>query len=92
MVSQAEREVFRERILETNPKCRIVEANGLSGKGSAELAELIQKGPDVTENMKLRHNPPLAICTLCTGELRVSKEHHRGVLRHLDGFLEYTGE
>jgi len=92
MVSQAEREVFRERILEANPKCRIVEANGLSGKGSAELAELIQKGPDVTENMKLRHNPPLAICTLCTGELRVSKEHHRGVLRHLDGFLEYTGE
>ena len=40
----------------------------------------------------LRHNPPLAICTLCTGELRVSKEHHRGVLRHLDGFMEYTGE
>jgi Ni2+-binding GTPase involved in maturation of urease and hydrogenase len=92
MVSQAEREVFRERILEANPHCRIVEANGLSGKGAAELAELIREGPEVTENMTLRHNPPLAICTLCTGELRVSKEHHRGVLRHLDGFLEYVGE
>jgi len=40
----------------------------------------------------LRQNPPLAICTLCTGELRVSKEHPQGVLRHLDGFMEYSGE
>ena len=48
--------------------------------------------PDISGEMVLRHNPPLAICTLCTGELRISKEHHRGVLRHLDGFMEYTGE
>jgi Ni2+-binding GTPase involved in maturation of urease and hydrogenase len=92
LVSQAEREVFRERILEANPKCRIIEANGLTGKGSSELAELIRSWPDISGEMVLRHNPPLAICTLCTGELRVSKEHHRGVLRHLDGFMEYTGE
>jgi len=92
IVSQAEREVFRERILEVNPKCRIVEANGLSGKGAAELAEIIREGPEVTGEMVLRHNPPLAICTLCTGELRVAREHHRGVLRHLDGFMEYVGE
>lgn len=92
MVSQAEREVFRERILEANPACRIVEANGLTGKGAAELAELVRDGPEVGEDMRLRHNPPLAICTLCTGELRVSKRHHRGVLRHLDGFMEYSGE
>jgi Ni2+-binding GTPase involved in maturation of urease and hydrogenase len=92
LVSQAEREVFRERILEANPKCRIVEANGLSGKGSSELASLIASWPDAPDEMVLRHNPPLAVCTLCTGELRVSKEHHRGVLRHLDGFMEYTGE
>ncbi len=92
LVSQAEREVFRERILEANPKCRIIEANGLSGKGSAELADLIRTWPDISGEMVLRHNPPLAICTLCTGELRVSKERHRGVLRHLDGFMEYSGE
>ena len=92
LVSQAEREVFRERILEANPGCRIIEANGLTGKGSGELAELMAGWPDICGEMVLRHNPPLAICTLCTGELRVSKEHHRGVLRHLDGFMEYTGE
>ena len=33
LVSQAEREVFRERIIEANPGCRIIEANGLYGKG-----------------------------------------------------------
>jgi Ni2+-binding GTPase involved in maturation of urease and hydrogenase len=92
IVSQAEREVFRERILEVNPGCRIVEANGLTGKGAAELAELIRDGPEASDDMHLRHNPPLAICTLCAGELRVSKRHHRGVLRHLDGFMEYSGE
>jgi len=92
LVSQAEREVFRERILEANPGCRIIEANGLSGKGSAELAQLMASWPDISGEMVLRHNPPLAICTLCTGELRIAKEHHRGVLRHLDGFMEYTGE
>jgi Ni2+-binding GTPase involved in maturation of urease and hydrogenase len=92
LVSQAEREVFRERILEANPRCRIVEANGLSGKGSAEIADLVKRWPEISGEMVLRHNPPLAICTLCTGELRVSKEHHRGVLRHMDGFMEYTGE
>lgn len=92
LVSQAEREVFRERILEANPRCRIIEANGLSGKGSAELADLIRGWSDISEEMVLRHSPPLGVCTLCTGELRVAKEHHRGVLRHLDGFMEYTGE
>jgi Ni2+-binding GTPase involved in maturation of urease and hydrogenase len=92
LVSQAEREVFRERILEANPGCRIIEANGLTGKGSAEIAELILGWPEISGEMTLRHNPPLAICTLCTGELRVSKNYHRGMLRHLDGFMEYTGE
>ncbi len=92
LVSQAEREVFRERVLEVNPRCRIVEANGLTGKGSKELADLIKSSDDIKEDMQLRHNPPLAVCTLCTGELRVSKKHHRGVLRHMDGFTEYIGE
>lgn len=92
LVSQAEREVFRERVLDVNTECTIVEANGLTGKGSFELADLVMKGPDVSDNMVLRYNPPLAICTLCTGESRVSRKHHMGVLRQLDGFMEYRGE
>lgn len=92
IVSQAEREVFRERISEANPHCRIIEANGLSGQGAVELAEVICEMPDMEQELSLRHNAPLAICTLCTGETRVSKRHHTGVLRHIDGFMEYRGE
>ncbi len=92
IVSQAEREVFRERVHEVNQKCRIIEANGLSGQGAAELAEVIMELPDLPKELSLRHNAPLAICTLCTGETRLAKEHHIGVLRHIDGFTEYKGE
>ncbi len=92
MVSQAEREVFRERVLEVNPDCKALESNGLTGKGAMELAEIITSWKEVVPGMKLRHNPPFSICTLCAGELRVDKQFHRGVLRHLDGRMRYVGE
>jgi len=93
IVSQAEREVFRERIIEGNPGCRIIEANGLSGQGASELGNMMLHAPEIGySEMRLRHNAPLAICTLCTGETRVAKRYHSGVLRHIDGFMEYQGE
>jgi Ni2+-binding GTPase involved in maturation of urease and hydrogenase len=104
IVSQAEREVFRERIMEANPKCLIIEANGLTGQGASELGSAMLHAPEISDGddggnhesgiaaMRLRHNAPLAVCTLCTGEVRVAKRHHIGVLRHIDGFMEYKGE
>ncbi|MGB7968302.1 MAG: GTP-binding protein [Methanobacterium sp.] len=93
MISQAEREIFRERILEVNPHCKVIEANGLSGQGCIELAEEIVKSPEVSlEEEKLRHSAPLAVCTLCVGETKVNKKYHRGILRKIDGFQTYEGE
>ncbi len=93
MISQAEREIFRERVLEVNPNCKVIDANGLSGQGCMELAEEIFKSPEVSlEEEKLRHSAPLAVCTLCVGETRVNKKHHRGILRRIDGFQTYEGE
>jgi Ni2+-binding GTPase involved in maturation of urease and hydrogenase len=93
MISQAEREIFRERILEVNPNCKVIEANGLSGQGCIELAEEIVKSPEVSlDEEKLRHSAPLAVCTLCVGETKVNKKHHRGILRRIDGFQTYEGE
>ena len=93
LVSQAEREVFREKTHEVNKTCRIIDANGLSGMGAAELADLIEDFKiDVDIEMKLRHTPPLSVCTICTGETRTSKKFHIGVLKHLNGFSEYVGE
>ena len=93
VISQAEREIFRERVLEMNPDCRIIETNGLTGKGSAEIAGQIVQAEDLdfTEE-KLRHNAPFAICTLCVGETRVYKDFHRGMVRNLSGIQSYTGE
>jgi Ni2+-binding GTPase involved in maturation of urease and hydrogenase len=93
MISQAEREIFRERILEVNPQCKIIEANGLSGQGCVELAEEILLSDEVNlEDEKLRHSAPLAVCTLCVGETKVNKKYHRGILRRIDGFQSYQGE
>ncbi|MDW5562095.1 MAG: GTP-binding protein [Methanomassiliicoccus sp.] len=92
IVSQAEREVFRERVLEANPGCRAIDANGLTGKGSAELADILMSARPVDQEMTLRNNPPFSICTLCAGESRVGKQHHHGLLRRIDGFTEYRGE
>lgn len=92
MVSQAEREVFRERVLEANSMCTLIEANGITGKGSAEFAGMVTEAVDTSEDMRLRHTPPLSVCTLCAGEMRMGKEHHRGVLRHIDGSSFYSGE
>ncbi|MFZ4740538.1 MAG: GTP-binding protein [Bacteroidales bacterium] len=93
VISQAEREIFRESVLEMNPNAKIIEINGLSGKGCSELAEEIMLSKAVeSDDDVLRHNAPLAICTLCVGETRVNKAHHRGILRRIDGFQFYEGE
>jgi Ni2+-binding GTPase involved in maturation of urease and hydrogenase len=93
MISQAEREIFRERVLEVNPNCKVIEANGLSGQGCIELAEEMLKAKEVTlDEEKLRHSAPLAVCTLCVGETKVNKKYHRGILRRIDGFQKYEGE
>ena len=96
IISQAEREIFRERVLEMNPKCRIYDVNGLSGQGCEEIAKEILGTRSIRysdlEFEELRHSAPLCICTLCIGEKRVSKKYHRGVLRRIDGFTKYVGE
>ena len=93
IISQAEREIFRERVLEMNPDCKIIEVNGLTGKGTAELAWYFSDANECDyETEQLRHNAPFSICTLCVGEIKIHKKHHRGVLRHIDGLQEYKGE
>jgi Ni2+-binding GTPase involved in maturation of urease and hydrogenase len=93
VVSQAEREIFRERIIDINPAAKIFDVNGLSGMGSYEIADQINHAQEFElKNETLRHNAPLAICTLCVGEKRVDEKYHRGILRRIDGFENYIGE
>jgi Ni2+-binding GTPase involved in maturation of urease and hydrogenase len=94
VVSQAEREVFARRVGQVNPKATIVEVNGLTGYGCREVAETIYNSPEITDlpARSLKERAPFAVCTLCTGEVRVAKKHHRGLLRSIDGIEAYKGE
>jgi Ni2+-binding GTPase involved in maturation of urease and hydrogenase len=94
VVSQAEREVFRTRVEKVNPKAIISEVNGLTGYGCRDIAEAVFDSPDVInpQALSLKERAPLALCTLCTGELNVAKKYHRGLLRSIDGLEVYKGE
>lgn len=93
IISQAEREIFRERVLEVNPSCKIIDVNGLSGQGCKDLAyQIMNATVNNAEEDVLRHNAPFSVCTLCVGEKRVDRQYHRGLLRKIDGFQHYAGE
>lgn len=91
-VSQAEREVFRQRIQDVAPSVQIREVNALYGIGIDPLVDQIINTPDVHENMLLRGNPPVGTCTICVGKKEIGWKQHFGVVRKLEGDLFYQGE
>jgi Ni2+-binding GTPase involved in maturation of urease and hydrogenase len=91
-VSQAEREVFRARILEAAPGVRIREVNALYGIGIDPLADAIAVTPEVRDELALRGNPPVGTCTICVGKKTVGWQSHFGVVRALDNQTFYRGE
>ncbi len=92
LVSQAEREVFRARVLETAPGMRIVETNALYGIGIDRLVKQIKASPELAPPLFLRGNPPVGTCTICVGKKEIGWKQHFGVLRPLDGEMFYRGE
>jgi len=92
LVSQAEREVFRARILDAAPLVRVREVNALHGIGIDPLVERILHTPDVTEGLVLRGNPPVGTCTICVGKKEVGWQAHFGVVRPLENQTFYRGE
>ncbi len=92
LISQAEREVFRARILETAPGMSIVETNALYGIGVDRLVKKIKESPVLAPPLFLRGNPPVGTCTICVGKKEIGWKQHFGVLRPLDGEMFYRGE
>ncbi|HUL62504.1 MAG TPA: GTP-binding protein [Methanocella sp.] len=92
LVSQAEREVFRARVLETAPGMSIVETNALYGIGVDRLVRRIIESPELAPPLFLRGNPPVGTCTICVGKKEIGWKQHFGVLRPLDGEMFYRGE
>lgn len=92
LVSQAEREVFRERINEAAPGVIIKEVNALQGVGIDSILNIIRKYPDFKKTLTLRGNPPMGTCTICVGKKEVGWEAHFGIVRSLSEDLFYRGE
>jgi len=92
LISQAEREVFRYRVLESAKQITVVESNALYGIGIDPIVKQILKTPDVEFPMFLRGNPPVGTCTICAGKKEIGAKNHFGVLRTLEHELFYVGE
>ncbi|GAB7016407.1 GTP-binding protein [Methanogenium cariaci] len=87
LVSQAEKEVFRERIKEVNADIDIIETNAVQGTGMRYLLRAIDECPDIhdPDTITLRGAPPLGVCTICIGKTEIGWQNHFGVIRKLDG-------
>ncbi len=92
LISQAEREVFRYRVIEAAPEISIVESNALYGIGIDPIVKKIEKTNDIEFPMFLRGNPPVGTCTICVGKKEIGAKNHFGVLRTLEQDLFYVGE
>ncbi|CAH2598742.1 Cobalamin biosynthesis protein [Rhodovastum atsumiense] len=91
-VSQAEREVFRARILDAAPEVRIREVDALHGIGIDTLAAAVAATPEIAGKLVLRGNPPVGTCTICAGKKEIGWQAHFGVVRALENQTFYRGE
>jgi Ni2+-binding GTPase involved in maturation of urease and hydrogenase len=95
LVTQAEKEVFRERIREINSSVEIVETNALQGTGLRYLIRSIQGAEEIVDpaTIMMRGIPPLGVCTVCIGKTTTGWRSHSGVIRKLEGAdYVYRGE
>ncbi len=85
LVSQAEREVFRFKIEQVNPKCRVLFINGITGQGADRLMKIAEKTKEheSANNLQLRFSMPAALCSYCLGETRVGEDFQIGLSRKI---------
>ncbi|WXG42393.1 MAG: GTP-binding protein [Candidatus Freyarchaeum deiterrae] len=92
LVSQAEREVFRARIMSVTKQVVIIETDALHGIGLGGLVKKIKEAKDISFPLYLRGNPPVGTCTICVGKKEIGWKEHFGVVRPLENDLFYRGE
>ncbi|MBN1906996.1 MAG: hypothetical protein JW927_18095 [Deltaproteobacteria bacterium] len=86
IVSQAEREVFRHQVTMLNPDARVIDINGLNGRGSLRLRnEILNHSPlEKISGTALRYPMPAAICSYCAGETIVGSPYQMGNVKKID--------
>lgn len=86
LISQAEKEVFREHIRRISPGLDIVETNAIQGTGMKYLFREVDSLEPMGDYRKvaLRGSPPLGVCTVCVGKKSIGWQNHFGVVRRLE--------
>ncbi len=86
LISQAEKEVFRESIRQVSPDMDIVETNTIQGTGLKYLFRRLDSAPEIgdPDAVELRGVPPLGVCTVCIGKKGIGWQNHFGVIRRID--------
>lgn len=92
LISQAEREVFRARIMEATKNIIIAETDALHGVGIDPILKKIAESSEVKYPLFLRGNPPVGTCTICVGKKEIGWKQHFGVVRPLENQTFYRGE
>lgn len=95
LISQAEKEVFRESIRNVSADMDIVETNAIQGTGLRYLFRLIDSTTCIGDASaaKLRGSPPLGVCTICIGKSNLGWQNHFGIVRRMeDADNIYRGE
>lgn len=87
LVSQAEKEVFREKIRDVSDQLDIIETNAMQGTGLRYLFRSIDRQAEIEDpnSIVLKGAPPLGVCTICVGKKEIGWQNHFGVIRKLDG-------
>lgn len=85
IVSQAEREVFTFNVRQVNAGAKLVAVNGITGQGSFTLTKYLKDARDITtlKDLKLRFTTPAAVCSYCTGEMRIGEPFQMGTLKKM---------
>ncbi len=92
LVSQAEREVFRARIMQNAREVKIFESDALYGIGIDPLVKRMEQVEDLVFPLSLRGSPPIGTCTICVGKKEIGWQQHFGVVRPLESTMFYRGE
>ncbi|MFT8394928.1 GTP-binding protein [Propionibacterium sp.] len=85
IVSQAEREVFYDRINKVNRLARVMPVNGITGQGAFALSRVFAEQPDTDTLIGnfLRFSMPSALCSYCIGQTKIDESFASGNLRRI---------
>lgn len=94
LVSQAEKEVLKQKLNDKYKKTTVYCTNALQGYSLCRFFEMIEACEDIMEEsineIMLRGNPPIGTCTVCVGKKQIGWENHYGVVRKMCGEVAET--